>query len=71
MQRSGGTALTDLLMEMSEHRSAEHEPFNWSRNKPRQFWPIVEAWNDTNDLKALTRSLAALFRRPFPDQALL
>jgi hypothetical protein len=65
MQRSGGTALTDLLMEMSEHRSAEHEPFNWSRNKPRQFWPIVEAWNDSNDLKALTRSLAALFADHF------
>jgi hypothetical protein len=41
MQRTGGTTLTDLLMSMSEHPGAEHEPFNWARKQPRQFWPIT------------------------------
>jgi len=61
MQRTGGTALTDLLMEMSEHKSADHEPFNWARAKPRQFWPITEAWQKTKNVATLTRSLRALF----------
>ncbi len=65
MQRTGGTALTDLLMTMSEHRRAEHEPFNWARRKPRQFWPIAEAWNDTGDAEALDRSLSAVLADRF------
>ena len=65
MQRSGGTALTDLLMEMSEHRSAEHEPFNWARKSPRQFWPITDAWNKTRDSDALAGSLEAIFAQNF------
>ena len=65
MQRSGGTALTDLLMEMSEHRSAEHEPFNWARKSPRQFWPVTEHWNKTRDEDALAGSLEAIFAQNF------
>ncbi len=61
MQRTGGTALTDLLMEMSEHKSADHEPFNWARSKPRQFWPIAEAWQKTRNVATLTRSLRSVF----------
>ena len=65
MQRTGGTALTDLLMEMSEHRSAEHEPFNWSRTSPRQFWPVAEAWNRNHDGEALAGSLEAIFAQNY------
>ncbi len=61
MQRTGGTMLTELLMLMSEHRSAEHEPFNWAKTKPRQFWPVTEAWNRTRDPVALAGSLDQIF----------
>jgi hypothetical protein len=61
MQRTGGTTLTELLMLMSEHRSAEHEPFNWARARPRQFWPITDAWNRTRDPVALAGSLDEVF----------
>ncbi len=60
MQRTGGTALTELLMEMSEHKAAEHEPFVWSRAKPRQFWPVVEQWKKTKDTKKLGESLSEI-----------
>ena len=63
MQRTGGTALTELLMEMSEHPGAEHEPFNWARKSPRQFWPITDAWNKTRDHVALSGALDAIFAR--------
>ena len=65
MQRTGGTALADLLMEMSEHRRAEHEPFNWSRTNPRQFWPVAEAWNRTRDPDALAGALEAIFAQNY------
>ena len=65
MQRTGGTSLTDLLMEMSEHPHAEHEPFNWARNKPRQFWSITEAWGNTKDARALSRSLDEIYSQRF------
>ena len=63
MQRTGGTALTDLLMEMSEHRSAEHEPFNWAKKSPRQFWPVTDAWNKTRDRTALAGELDAILSK--------
>ena len=44
MQRTGGTALAQTLMGLSEHPAAEHEPFNWAQDKPREFWPNVETW---------------------------
>ncbi len=31
MRRTGGTSLTDLLMEMSEYQTIQHEPFNLDR----------------------------------------
>lgn len=65
MQRTGGTSLTELLMEMSEHRSAEHEPFNWARKKPRQFWPVTEAWNTTKNADVLRASLEGLFAQNY------
>ena len=57
LQRTGGTALATLLMDLSEHPQAEHEPFNWSRDQPRQFWPVVEAWMASGDGAALGRAL--------------
>ena len=65
MQRTGGTSLTELLMEMSEHRSAEHEPFNWAKKQPRQFWPITEAWNTSHNADVLRASLEGLFAQGF------
>ena len=60
MQRTGGTSLTELLMELSEHKPADHEPFNWQHN-PRQFAAISGGWARTRDLAALHRDLAAIF----------
>ncbi|MBV8471877.1 MAG: hypothetical protein JO107_10335 [Hyphomicrobiales bacterium] len=65
MQRTGGTSLTNLLMEMSEHPGAEHEPFNWAKKKPRQFWPITEAWSSNKDVNALVDSLTDIFQQQF------
>ena len=65
MQRTGGTSLTDLLMQMSEHPGAEHEPFNWAKKKPRQFWPITEAWGETKDVVALSNSLDEVFAQKY------
>lgn len=65
MQRTGGTSLTDLLMEMSEHPKAEHEPFNWAKKKPRQFWPITEAWGNTKNEIELHKSLDEIFAERF------
>lgn len=60
MQRTGGTALTDMLFTMSEHNKTDHEPFHWGR-PPRQFWPIISAWRETEDLDQLDRSLDKVF----------
>ncbi len=65
MQRTGGTSLTDLLMEMSEHKSAQHEPFNWAKKQPRQFWPITDAWNTTKNADVLRASLEGLFAQRY------
>jgi hypothetical protein len=56
VQRTGGTSLTELLMKMSEHQSADHEPFNW-RRAPRQFSHITEKWVETKNDGALAKSL--------------
>jgi len=48
-------------MKMSEHQSADHEPFNWRRHKPRQFGHIAQHWAETKDNGALEASLAAVF----------
>ena len=65
MQRTGGTSLTELLMDMSEHRSAEHEPFNWAKKQPRQFWPITDAWNNTKNSEALRASFGDLLEQRY------
>jgi FkbM family methyltransferase len=65
LQRTGGTLLAELLMQASDHPPAEHEPFNWARDKPRQFWPIVEAWTASRDRVALLKDLEALAARRF------
>lgn len=61
VQRTGGTSLTELLMKMSEHQSADHEPFNWRRHKPRQFGHIAQHWAETKDNGALEASLGKVF----------
>jgi methyltransferase family protein len=61
MQRTGGTSLAELLMAMSEHKSADHEPFNWRRHKPRQFGHIAQHWAETKDEVELKRALSAIF----------
>ncbi|HEV2299990.1 MAG TPA: class I SAM-dependent methyltransferase [Stellaceae bacterium] len=61
MQRTGGTSLTDLLMEMSEHEPAEHEPFN----RDRQFGQVTIAWGSTKDEAALRRALADILAQRY------
>ena len=65
MQRTGGTALTELLTQISEHPSAEHEPFNWRGNHPRQFGAVTRGWNETHDNAAALAAMAEIFaQRP-------
>ena len=61
VQRTGGTSLAELLMKMSEHKSAEHEPFNWRVNKPRQFAAVARNWAETKDVPTLQSALKAIF----------
>jgi LPS sulfotransferase NodH len=61
MQRTGGTSLADLLMEMSEHPRAEHEPFN----RDRQFGAVTTAWSDTHDEAALSEAIAGILEQRF------
>ncbi len=63
LQRTGGTALADRLMALSEHPGAEHEPFNWSRDRPRPFWPVVARWTESRDAAALARDLDGILGR--------
>src|SRR5215471_14795119 len=65
MRRAGGTPLTELLMEMSEHKKADHEPFNFRYRAPRQFGKVTQAWDETRDDAALSESLAAIFAERF------
>jgi hypothetical protein len=61
MQRTGGTALADLLMEISEHKPAEHEPFN----RDRQFGAVTIAWGENRNEAALTQALSTIFARGY------
>ena len=63
LQRTGGTALAERLMTLSEHPRAEHEPFNWSRDRPRPFWPVVARWTESRDDAALARDLDGIMGR--------
>ncbi len=60
VQRTGGTSLAELLMEMSEHKAAEHEPFNWRVNKPRQFAAVARNWAESKDPATLQSALTAI-----------
>jgi hypothetical protein len=64
MQRTGGTSLAELLMEISEHRKADHEPFNW-RKSPRQFAAVAQHFAETHDAAALAASLDDIFGQKF------
>ncbi|MEE2946322.1 MAG: hypothetical protein VX444_14220 [Pseudomonadota bacterium] len=61
MQRSGGTALADLLAGFSDHPTIQHEPFN----AERRFGAITQAWSERFDGAKLERDLmGALRNRP-------
>ena len=61
MQRTGGTALAELLMKMSEHQRAEHEPFN----RDRQFGAVTTAWWENRNEEQLASALCAIFSRNY------
>ena len=61
MQRSGGTALADLLAGFSDHPTIQHEPFNTER----RFGAITQAWSERFDRAELERGVMdALTDRP-------
>lgn len=61
MQRSGGTAVADLLGAFSEHQSIQHEPFNLER----RFGQLTRAWLEQFDRADLERGvMEALQDRP-------
>lgn len=53
MRRTGGTTLTDLLMEFSDRPKLEHEPFNFNR----QLGPIAKEFRTTKDVPTLKAKL--------------
>jgi hypothetical protein len=60
-RRTGGTTLTDLMMDLSEHPRADQEPFNWDRG----FGAVSKHWFDTRDDARLVADLdAVLAGRP-------
>jgi hypothetical protein len=61
LQRTGGTSLTELLMEMSEHKKTDHEPFLLAR----AFGRVTEQWNAIEDVTALDQAMAEIFAEPY------
>jgi hypothetical protein len=59
LQRTGGTNLTQRLIELSGLRSAEHEPFNPGRQHGR----IVQHWLQHHDATALDQAVAGVAAR--------
>jgi len=60
MRRTGGTSLTELLMQMSEYKAVEHEPFNLDR----VFGYIVQDYKKellNGDTSKVSSSLDRLF----------
>jgi hypothetical protein len=53
LQRTGGTNLFNLLCALSDHPSAEHEPFNFNLAQPRQFSKVYRDWLKFKDPAAL------------------
>lgn len=61
MRRTGGTTFSALLMELSEHPGAQHEPFNPDRN----FGWVTESWIEKGDPELLMDGLdQVLANRP-------
>lgn len=52
-RRTGGTTLTDLMQERSEHPVADQEPFNWDRG----FGWVSQAWAEHRDPARLRADL--------------
>lgn len=55
-RRTGGTTLTDLMMDLSEHPRADQEAFNWDRC----YGAVSKHWFDTRDEARLTADLDAV-----------
>jgi len=53
LQRTGGTTLMNLLSGLSEHRAAEHEPFNYEASDKRQFGNVYPNWIKTRSVNRL------------------
>lgn len=52
-RRTGGTTLTDLMMDLSEHPRVDQEPFNWDRC----FGDVAKTWFETQDAARLEADL--------------
>lgn len=52
-RRTGGTSLTDFLMDVSDFPRAQHEPFNWDR----EYGGITKHFSQTKDVQKLRSSL--------------
>ncbi len=59
LQRTGGTNLTQRLIERSGLPFAEHEPFN----PERQYGDITKQWRETKDQAQLVGSIQAIIAR--------
>ena len=66
MRRTGGTALTDLLMEMSEYETIDHEPFQ----EHRKFGYISSAFSESSENKTDT-DIQSLLKDAFKDKPLI
>jgi len=55
-RRTGGTTLTDLMMDLSEHPRIDQEPFNWDRCLGH----VSRHWYDTHDAARLEADLDAV-----------
>jgi hypothetical protein len=59
LQRTGGTNLTQRLVERSGLAATQHEPFN----RGRVYGEVTQAWIDNNDEVALARSMLEIATR--------
>ena len=66
MRRTGGTSLTDLLMEMSEYKTIQHEPFNLDRT----LWHVTKEFQRQSNLNA-TINISSVLGKAFETQPLI
>jgi len=66
MRRTGGTALTDLLMEMSEYETIDHEPFQMHR----KFGYIATAFSESRNNNEDT-DIPSLLENAFREKPLI